>query len=56
VFDLEGAFLGSVDAPEGFRISQQSWIEGDEILTAIEDELGVITVKRYRLMVPADVP
>lgn len=54
VFDLEGAFLGSVDAPEGFQINLQSWIEGDEIVTQIEDELGVITVKRFRLVLPAD--
>jgi len=53
VFDLEGAFLGSVEVPTGFRITQQSWIEGDEVLTTMEDEMGVITVKKFRLVLPA---
>lgn len=53
VFDLEGAFLGTVEPPEGFRVTQQSWIEGDQILTTMEDDSGVITVKKFRLVLPA---
>ncbi len=56
VFDVEGAYLGSVDAPAEFALSQQSWIEDDEIVTRIEDELGVIVVKKYRLVIPANTP
>jgi len=56
VFDLEGAYLGSVELPAGFRISQQSWIKDDEIVTSIEDDFGVITVKKYRLVIPANAP
>lgn len=52
VFDMEGAFLGSVDVPEGVSLGPRPWIEGDEIVTTIEDELGVIRVKRYRLVIP----
>ena len=54
VFDLEGAYLGSVETPAGFRISQQSWIKDDEIVATVEDDLGVITVKKYRLVIPAN--
>jgi len=56
VFDLEGAYLGSVETPAGFRISQQSWIKGDEIVATAEDDMGVITVKKYRLVIPANAP
>jgi hypothetical protein len=54
VFDLEGAYLGSVEIPAGFRVSQQSWIKDDEIVASIENDLGVITVKKYRLVIPAN--
>jgi hypothetical protein len=54
VFDLEGAYLGAIDVPAGFSLTSQSWVEGDEIVTAMEDDLGVITVKKFRLVTPAD--
>jgi len=54
VFDLEGAFLGSIDAPAGFRVTQQSWIDGDEVIATVEDDMGVITVKKYRLVISAN--
>lgn len=56
VFDVEGAYLGSVDVPEDFELNQQSWVEGDEIVTRVEDDLGVIVVKKYRLVTPANTP
>ena len=52
VFDLEGSYLGPVEVPAGFRLDEQSWIKGDVVLTALEDVDGVITVKKYRLVVP----
>ena len=54
VFDLEGSYLGPVEVPAGFRLDEQSWIKGDVVLTALEDESGVITVKRFRLVVPTN--
>ena len=52
VFDVEGQFLGTVEVPVGFQLRESSHIRGDEILTQMEDDLGVITVKRYRLVTP----
>jgi hypothetical protein len=56
VFDIEGAYLGAVEVPADFALSQQSWVEGDEIVTRIEDEMGVFVVKKYRLVTPANTP
>ncbi len=56
VFDIEGAYLGAIEAPEEFSVTQQSWIENDEIVTRMEDEMGVILVKKYRLVTPANTP
>ncbi len=52
VFDVEGQFLGTVEVPVGLQLSESSSIRGDEIITQVEDELGVITVKRYQLVTP----
>ena len=54
VFDLEGRFLGAVDAPERFRVSPTAYIRGDTILTQIEDEFGTYTVKGYQLVTPGN--
>jgi hypothetical protein len=56
VFDLEGRFLGAVDAPleldvfDDFFITP--YIENDMIISVVEDEWGTIRVKRYRLVLP----
>ena len=52
VFDVEGQFLGTVEVPGGLRLDATSHIRGDEIVTQMEDDLGVITVKRYQLVTP----
>jgi hypothetical protein len=56
VFDLEGRFLGSVDAPEELDLFDEffvpPYIEGDMIISVVEDEWGTIRVKRYRLVLP----
>ena len=54
VFDLEGAYLGPVDIPAGFRLDELSWIKGNTVMTALEDESGVITVKKYALVLPTE--
>jgi hypothetical protein len=56
VFDIEGAYLGSVETPEDFELSQQSWVDGSEIVTQIEDDRGVIVVTKYRLVTPTNMP
>ena len=43
--------LCEVGLPAGVDL-RQSFIRGDEVYTAAEDEAGTITVKRYRLMLP----
>ncbi len=53
VFDVEGQFLGPVEVPGGLQLDETSHIRGDEIVTQMEDDLGVITVKRYRLVTPS---
>jgi hypothetical protein len=58
VFDAEGRFLGEVETPPGFSWSAYSLyglarhIDADRVVVAVEDETGVIRVKRYRLEVP----
>lgn len=58
VFDAEGRFLGEVETPPGFSWSAYSLrglarhIDGDRVVVAVEDETGVIRVKRYRLVLP----
>ena len=54
IFDLfdvtTGDFLGAVQAPEpGFRIPL--FAEGETVLAAVDDELGTVRLKKYRLIV-----
>jgi len=52
VFDLEGRFLGTIETPERLRITVNAYIQGDEIIAQLEDEMGVITIKRYQIVTP----
>jgi len=58
VFDEQGRYLGPVEAPEEFSgltprtIQPRPFIRDDLMITAVEDELGTIQVKRYRLVLP----
>lgn len=56
VFDLEGRFLGSVNAPEEIDIFDDffvpPFIKDDLVIAVVEDELGTIQVKRYHLVLP----
>jgi len=52
VFDGDGAFLGSFEIPEGASLSWGAYIDGDTIWTSVQDDLGTVMVKRYRLVVP----
>ncbi|MGD8817536.1 MAG: 6-bladed beta-propeller [Acidobacteriota bacterium] len=56
VFDPEGRFLGEVETPPGaFTYPYYEFathIDGDRVVMAVEDEAGVVRVKRYRLVPP----
>jgi len=52
VFDLEGRYLGPVDAPEGFQFITDPFIEDDMVIALVQDNDGVQYVKRYRLVLP----
>ena len=52
IFDLEGRFLGTIETPERLQVSSNSYIKGDEIVTPLEDEMGVITIKRFQIVTP----
>ncbi len=52
VFDGEGRYLGDVTVPgNSFRPVH---IDGNMVLSVEEDEAGIITVKRYRLVLPEE--
>jgi hypothetical protein len=54
VFRETGEYLGRVDVPGGIKwFLPVPHIEGDIVVAAVEDEQGVLRVKRFRLQVPA---
>jgi len=55
VFDAEGRFLGEVETPPGaftYPVGFATHVDGDRVVMAVEDEAGVVRVKRYRLVPP----
>ncbi|NKB86780.1 MAG: 6-bladed beta-propeller [Acidobacteria bacterium] len=54
VFDNDGAFLGSFELPNGGGLGWGSYVDGDDIWMSVQDEMGTIMVKRYRLIAPRD--
>ena len=52
VFDAEGRYLGEVTPPDYFGTNLH--INGDTIVSVVEDEAGTIMVKRYRLVLPGE--
>ncbi len=58
VFGEQGRYLGPVEAPSEFygttprSIQPRPFIRDDVMIVAVEDELGTIKVKRYRLLLP----
>jgi hypothetical protein len=52
VFDEEGRFLGGADLPEGIQMYPAPHIEDTTFLAAFQDDLGTVTVKRYRIALP----
>jgi len=52
VFDLDGRYLGEVELPEHVRFRPRPVIDGETIVCYSENEEGVPSVKRYRLVLP----
>ena len=54
VFRETGEYLGTVDLPRGFRwFMPVPFIDGETVVAAVEDEEGVLFVKRFRLVPPS---
>lgn len=49
-FEPDGAYLGALAAPDGFRDWPEPIFEGDHVWAVTRDELGVERVVRYRLV------
>ena len=54
VFGKDGRYLGDVEIPAGFRLSPRPYINGGMVVGVAEDESGITTVKRYRLVLPGE--
>ena len=52
LFDNDGAYLGSFEMPEGGTLGWGSYVDGDDIWMSVQDDMGTIMVKRYRLVAP----
>jgi hypothetical protein len=52
VFDLDGRYLGEVEAPEGLRFSPEPYIRGEDVVAYHEGADGMPRIKRYRLVLP----
>lgn len=53
VFDPEGAYLGEVRRPDDLTF-EATFVNGDEYWAAVEDTDGLVTVRRFRIVTPAD--
>lgn len=51
VFDVEGDYLGELQRPD-VDFSGIPFLDGDRMVAAIVDDLGVIRVKKYRIVPP----
>ena len=52
LFDGEGMFIGSFEIPSGTQL-MSPYIDHDALWTGFQDELGTVTVKRFRIVPPA---
>ena len=50
-FEPDGTYLGTLAAPDGFRVWPEPIFDGDHVWAVTRDELGVERVVRYRLVV-----
>jgi hypothetical protein len=54
VFDGDGGFLGSFEVPDGANLRWGAYIDGEDVWMSVQDDLGTVMVKRYRLAAPRD--
>ena len=55
VFDVDGTYLGQIEAPRGFARSPRPAIKGDRVWAVVRDELDVPYVVRFRIVPDAAV-
>jgi hypothetical protein len=53
VFDPDGRFLGHVRTPDEFRTSPEPIFRGEYVWAIAQDELDVMSVVRYRVVLPS---
>lgn len=52
-FGADGRYLGDIDVPAGLRpFPAVVSINGDHVVGVVEDDLGIVRVKRWRLVLP----
>jgi len=49
VFEADGRYIGRVNTPDGFSLSPQPIMRGDQVWATIRDELDVTYIVRYRI-------
>ena len=53
VFDSDGRYLGEIKAPPMAHFTREPFVRDNVFVAAVEDAEGTITVKRYRIALPA---
>ena len=55
-FAADGRYLGAVDVPDELQLDARPrpHIRGDMVVGVVQDEVGTIMVKRYRLVLPGE--
>jgi len=54
VFGTDGRYLGEVEVPDGFAMEPRPYIRDDVVIARVEDDAGVVSVTRFRLVTPTD--
>jgi hypothetical protein len=53
MFDLDGMYLGEIERPDVPAL-YTPFLRGDTMWAMVEDDAGVMKVKRYRLVLPGE--
>jgi hypothetical protein len=56
VFGADGRYLGEVEVPENISMQPRPFIRDDVVIARVEDDTGLVSVKRYRLVLPGEEP
>ena len=52
VFQFDGTFLGTFEVPDGVNLGRGAHLEGDTLWASVQDEMGTVLVKRFRIVTP----